>query len=116
MGEHPARIDQAVGVLERLREADAFLAVADPFLELSLVSENPSQMTEGLDARRCGLAKAFPAQISFEPLEDFPQKLLGLSIVARAHAGRAEVEISRHLEVNIPKRLANSLGVLAELE
>ena len=42
-----AREGQAIGVIERLGEADAFLAVGDPFLELSLVGENPSQIARG---------------------------------------------------------------------
>lgn len=49
-------------------------------------------------------------------LQDFQEKILGPSIVARVEAGRAEVEISRHLERNIPERLGNSLGALAERE
>ena len=116
MGENPAREGQAVGVIERLSEADAFLAVGDPFLELSLLGENPSQITAGHHGRKSGEAKAFPAQITFEQLQDFQEKLLGPSIVARPEAGRAEVEISRHLERNIPERLGNGLGVLAERE
>ena len=51
-----------------------------------------------------------------EQVQDFPQKLRGLSRVSRKEAGRAEVEISRHLERNIPERLGKSEGVLAELE
>mgnify|MGYP003296402366 CR=1 FL=1 len=44
------------------------------------------------------------------------EEILGLSIVPRPEAGHAEVEIPRHLERNIPKRLGNSLGALAERE
>ena len=84
MGEIPAREGQAIGVIERLSEADAFLAVGDPFLELSPVGENPSQITAGHHGRKSGLAKAFSAQITFEPLQDFQEKILGLSIVTRA--------------------------------
>jgi hypothetical protein len=55
-----------------------------------------------------------PARRQSKPLQDFPEKILRPSIVARVKAGHTEVEISRHLERNIPKRLGKSLGVLAE--
>src|SRR5712691_5926725 len=48
---------QAVGVIQRLSEADAFLAVGDPFLELSPVSENHSQIAVGYQGRKSGEAK-----------------------------------------------------------
>ena len=103
-------------MIERLGEADAFLAVGDPFLELSPVGENPSQIAAGHHGRKSGEAKPFPAPITFEQLQDFQEKILGPSIVPRPEAGHAEVEIPRHLERNIPKRLGNSLGALAERE
>ena len=116
IGESPAREGQAIGVIERLGEAEAFLAVGDPFLELSPVGENPRQITAGHHGRKSGEAKAFPAQITFEQPQDFQEKILGPSIVARPEAGHAEVEIPRHLERNISKRLGNGLGALAERE
>ena len=73
-------------------------------------------MTTGDHRRESGEGKAFPAPITFKQLEDSPEKLLGPSIVPRPEAGQAEVEIRRHLERNIPKRLGKSLGVLAEPE
>jgi hypothetical protein len=101
-------------VIERLGEADALLAVGDPFLELSSVGENQSQIAAGDHSRESGEAKTFPAQLTFKQLQDFQERILGPSIVPRAKAGHAEVEISRHLERNISKRLGKSLGVLAE--
>ena len=111
-----ARDGQAVGMIERLGETEAFLAVGDPLLELSPVAENPGQMTASHHGGKSGEAKAFPAQITFKQRQDFEEKSLCPSIVARAEAGQAEVEISRHLERNIPKRLGNNLGVPAERE
>ena len=115
-GESPGREGQAVGVIERLREAEAFLAVCDPFLERAPVGEDPSQIPAGHHRRKSGEAKAFPAPIAFKQVQDLPEKILGPSIVARPEAGHAEVEICRHLKRNIPKRLGNSLGILAEPE
>jgi hypothetical protein len=114
IAENPAHEGQAVGVIERLGEAEAFLAVDDPFLELSPVGEPPSQITAGHHGRKSGEAKAFPAPITVKQLQNLPQKLLGLSVVAGAEAGQAEVEICRHPERNISKRLGKSLGALAE--
>src|SRR5262249_21235966 len=58
----------------------------------------------------------FPAPIAVEQLQGFQEKILGPPVVARVDAGRAQGPISRHLEWNIPKRLGNGLGVLAERE
>ncbi len=66
MAENPAREDHAVGVIERLSEAEAFLAVGDPFLEPCLFGENPSQETAGRRSRKSGEAKPFTAQIAFK--------------------------------------------------
>src|SRR5262249_29427581 len=101
MGKNPAHQGLAIGVIERLSEAEAFLAVGDAFLELSLVSERKSQLSEGRHGGKCGLAEAFPAPITSEPLADPPEEILGPSIVPRPVAGHPEVEISRHLERNI---------------
>ncbi len=103
-------------MIQRLSEADAFLAVGNPCLELSPAGKNPSQIIAGHHGRKSGLAKAFPAQIAFEQPQDFQEKILGPSIVPSPEAGRAEVESSRHLKGNIPKRLGKSLGALAEPE
>ena len=89
---------------------------AIPSLKLSPVGENPGQITAGHHGRKSGEAKAFPAPIASSHCSDFQEKILGPSIVARVEAGRAKVEISRHLERNIPERLGNSLGALAEPE
>src|SRR5215467_3279345 len=62
--ETKAHGGQAVGVIHRLSESNAFLAVGDPFLELSLVSEKPSQVTAGHHGRKSWEAKLFPAQIT----------------------------------------------------
>ena len=64
-------------MIQRLSEADAFLAVGDPFVELSPVGENPSQITAGQHGRKASLAKPFPARNTFEPLEDFQEKIQG---------------------------------------
>src|SRR5712691_2064243 len=114
IGESPAHEGQAVGVIERFGEADAFLAVSDPLLELPPVGETPSQITAGHHGRKSGEAKPFPAPITFKQLQNSPEKILGPSIVPRREAGQAEVEVRSHLERNIPKRLGKSLGVLAE--
>src|SRR5712691_11246723 len=103
MGEAQAHVGHAVGVIERLSEADAFLAVDDPFVELSPVGENPSQIGADEHGGKSGEAKTFPAQITFKQLQDLQEKVLGPSIVARPEADPAEVEISRHLERNICK-------------
>src|SRR4030095_3991756 len=116
MGENPAREGQAVGMIERLSEAEAFLAADDPFLELSLVGEDPSQETAGRHGRKSGEAKPFTTQVAFKQLQDFQEEILGLSVVARGEASHAEVEISPHVEWNIPQRLGDSLGALAEAE
>ncbi len=113
IGESPAHEGQAVGLIERFSEAEPFLAVGDPFLELSPVGESPSEITPSYHGRKSNLTKPFPAQTTFKPLQDFAEKILGPSIVPRPDAGHAEVEISRHLERNLPKRLGNSLGALA---
>src|SRR4029453_12151012 len=76
----------------------------------------PSQMAADARGRKCGLAKACGAPIAFEQLQGFQEMILGPPVVARPDAGRAQVPISRHLEWNIPKRLGNGLGVLAERE
>jgi hypothetical protein len=107
---------QAVGVTQRLGEADAFLAMADALRELSLVGEHIVQIEAGHHGGKSGEAKSFPAQIPFEQPKDFQEKILGASIVPRPEAGPAEVEISCHLQRNIPERLGNSLGALAEPE
>ena len=114
--EHPQCEYLAVGVIERLSEAKTFLAVGDPFLEPSPVGENPSQKTAGDHRRKSGEAKSFPAPIAFKQLQDFQEKILGPWIVAQVEAGRAKVEASRHLERNIPQRLGDGLGALAERE
>jgi hypothetical protein len=88
--------------------------VGDPFVEHSPVGENPGQITARHHGRKCDEAKEFSALIAFKPLYDLQEKILGPSIVSHPEAGHAEVEISRHLERNIPKRLGNSLGALAE--
>jgi hypothetical protein len=103
-------------VIERLSEPEAFLAVSDPLLDLSLVSEHPSQVAAGHHGRKSGLAEPFPTQVAFEPLEDSQEKPLGLSIVTREEAGHAEVERPRHPERTIAKRLGDGLGALAEPE
>ena len=115
-GERPARASQAVGVIERLSDADAVLAVDDPFIELSTVGEDQIQIEPSHHGRKSGEAKAVSAPIAFEQLQHSQEKILGPSIVARPHAGRAEVEIPRDLELNIWKRLGNSLDVLAKRE
>ena len=116
IGERPAHVGHAVGVIERFTEADAFLRVGDPFLELSPLGEIPSQIAADRHGGKSSVAKPFPARISFEQLQDFQEKILRPSIVARPVAGHAEIEIARHLERNIPKRFGNSLGALAERE
>src|SRR5262245_54869112 len=98
IGESPACEDQAEGVIERLSEADTFLAGDDPFLELSAVSENPGQVTADHHGRKSSVARVFPTQIAFEQRQDVQEEILGPSIVARPHVGRAEVEIPPHLE------------------
>ena len=57
---------QAVGVIERLREADRFLAVGDPLLESSLVRKNNNLLAAGHHGRKRHEAEAFPAQLSFK--------------------------------------------------
>ena len=110
----PAPVGQAVGVIERLSEADAFLAVNDAFLELAPLGERPIQKDADRHARTCGLAKPFPTRKTFEQLQDMQEKTLTSPIVPGPDAGQSDIEIPRHLERNITKRLGNSLGVLAE--
>src|SRR5262245_33170020 len=115
IGESPACEDQAEGVIERLSEADTFLAGDDPFLELSPVSENPGQITADHHGRKTTLAKLFPTQIAFEQRQDVQDEMiLGPSIVARPHVGRAEVDVPPHLEWNISQNIGDGLGALAE--
>src|SRR5262249_19191377 len=114
IGKSPVREGQTVGVIERLSEAEGFLALGDPFLELSQVSEHPRRIGTDEHGRESGKTKPFPAPVAFKQLQGLQEKVLGLAIVARPEADRAEVEIPRHLERNIPKRLGDSLGVLAE--
>src|SRR5262245_38095992 len=112
IGESPACEDQAEGVIERLSEADTFLAVDDPSLELSLVSENPGQITADTHGRK---SRLFPTQIAFGQRQDVQDEMiLGPSIVARPYVNRAEVEIPQHLEWNISQNLGDGLGALAE--
>ena len=103
-------------MIDRLSEAEGFLAVSDPFLELSLLGQNPGQMNAARHTRKSDEASAVPASISFDQLQDFQKRSLGPSIVARQAAGRAEVEISCHLESKILERLGNRLGALAKHE
>src|SRR5207245_9529340 len=95
---------------------DASLSVRDPYLKHSSVGKPPSQITAGHHGRKSGEAEPFPAQITVEQRQDFQEKILGPSVVARVEAGRAKVEVPRHLERNISERLGNSLGILAERE
>src|SRR5262245_44228387 len=116
IGEGPALESQAVGVIERLGKAEPFLAVGRPFLELSLVGENPRQIGAKEHSRKAGETKSLLPQITLQQLQDVLEKLLGLSVVACPDAGRAEVEIPHDLQRNISKRLGDDLGALAERE
>jgi hypothetical protein len=101
-------------VIEHFSDADAFPAVNDAVLELSQLGENPTQKAADRHGGKSGLAKQFLNRNSFEQLQDMQEKIRGPSILPRPDAGQSEIEISRHLEQNISKRLGNSLGVLAE--
>jgi len=92
------------------------MAVDDPFLEHSLPAESRSQIAADRHSSRSCETEPFAAQITFEQLQDVQETVLGPPIVRHPHAGRAELEISHHLERNVPKRLGNSLGVLANGE
>src|SRR5262249_44111445 len=100
--------------IERRRETDALPSMDDSFLELSLISQNPWQEKSGHHGGISGLAKPFPAQIAFEPGLYRQEKFLGASIVASAEEGYAEVEIPRHSEWDISKRLGNGVGILSK--
>ena len=76
IGENPAREGQAVRVIQRLGEADAFLAVGDPFRELSPLGEDPSQIEAARRGRKSDEAKLFPTQNPFPPRKDLPEKIL----------------------------------------
>src|SRR5262245_39154195 len=52
--------------------------------------------------------------MAFEQQQDVQDEILGPSIVARPHVGRAEVEIPPRLEWNISQNLGDGLGALAE--
>src|SRR5262249_12613995 len=92
----------------------AFSSMGDSFLELSLIRENNWQEESGHHGRISGLAKPFPAQIAFEQRLHVEEKFLGPPIVASAEEGYAEVEVSRHPEWDISKRLGDGLGILSE--
>jgi hypothetical protein len=65
IAESPGREGQAVGVIERLSEAEAFLAAGDPFPELTSVGNSPSQIAVGQHGRKSGEAKPLSAPITF---------------------------------------------------
>src|SRR6266478_2017345 len=116
IGENPATKSQAVRMIERFGEADAFLAVSASFLDLSPVGETPGQVTAGHHGRKSREGKPFPAPIAFKQLQDLPEEILGPSIGPRPEAGQAEVEVRGHLKLNIPQGLGKSLGTLAKPE
>src|SRR5262249_44042718 len=116
IGESPAYKGQTIGVIKCLGEVEALLVVGNPFLELSAVGVSPGQITGDSHGRKPGEAKPLPAQIAFKQPQAFLKTVLGLSIVARPDAGRADVEIPRHLESSISNRLGDGLGALAERE
>ena len=101
-------------MIERFSEADTFLPAGDPLLEFSPVGQKPSQVTEGDHGRKSGETKPFAPAIAFEPLQDFQEKILGPSIVARMETSGPEVEVPRHLERKIADRLGKGHRRLAE--
>jgi hypothetical protein len=62
--------------------------VGGPFRELSLVGESPSQIATGHHGGKSGEAKPFPAQLTFEQLQDVQEKLLGPSMKPRRMSWR----------------------------
>ncbi len=74
-------------MIERLSEAEAFLAVNDAFLELSPLGENLTQKAADRHGRKSGLAKPLLTRKSFEQLQGMQEKILGPSMVPRPGQG-----------------------------
>ena len=74
-------VREIVGAIQRFGETDAFLAVGDPFLELSLPGEHRRQIGADRHRSRSGESKPLAAQITFEQFHDVQETVLGPSIV-----------------------------------
>lgn len=51
-------------MIDCLGEADAFLAMGDPELELALIGMDACEKAAGADGRKCGEGKSLEAQIA----------------------------------------------------
>src|SRR6185503_12096459 len=83
--------DQAVRVIERLREPYRFLRLEPPLVELAPLSKGESPEDTRHHGRIPRKATAFANPIALEQLDDPREELVGPSIVAGDEVGRAEV-------------------------
>src|SRR5262245_59245283 len=116
MPQNPAREAEAVGMIERFGQADAFLCQRGALIEFSTLGKHHSQVAPGHHRRKSRKAKPLSVRIAFEQSENFAQKMLGPWIVSREEAGRTEVKIPSHLKPKVSERLPDRLRVVPECD
>src|SRR6185503_5192169 len=111
--EAPAGNDQAVGVVHRLGETDALMAVGEGRLELSALGMDPRQISPGHHRRQPNQPVAIAAEITTEALHGLSKKVEGRFVVAREVARGSLVKGSPNPDRQISQRLAELPGALA---
>src|SRR3990170_3179355 len=105
----PVREDQAVGVVEGLGNSDCLLSVGEPFLELPPLSQGLRQHPAGHHGGEPGEAAALTALLALEQRDNFPEKALGRSVVAKAGLSPSKVKVRADADRKIVEIFSDGL-------